>query len=98
MPSANTRNTELKFKIWAARLAGGLIALGLLLAVCVMLLKNAAGCAFKLGDTPFEDDYDNAPAPSALITQNPRAFADSAYDAVYPDLIEYSEATPEEAQ
>lgn len=48
------------------------------------------GCARVLSRATYDDGEWPAGAPTAEPTDTPPAFADDAYDMVYPDLIEPS--------
>lgn len=71
-----------------------LVSLALVLIVCLIVMKallsGASGCARILSRATYDDREWGAEAPTAEPTDTPPAFADDAYDAVYPDLIEPS--------
>ena len=71
-----------------------LVSLALVLIVCLIALKSllsgASGCARVLSSATYDDGEWAAGASTAEPTDTPPAFADDAYDMVYPDLIEPS--------
>lgn len=79
-----------------ARLAAVIFALALIMFLIFALIRGGAGCVSFMHNAEYIDADEaarlNIPEPSAPA----RVFTDSAYDAVYPDLIEYSAATRSE--
>ncbi len=75
-------------------LAVRLVSLALVLLVCLIavksLLSGASGCARVLSRAAYDDGEWSAGAPTAEPADTPPAFADDAYDKLYPDLIEPS--------
>lgn len=98
MPGSHTQTKRLSARGVAAGLIGALIIIALAIALITALFRGAAGCVGFLKYAEYADEDEAARLGIAAPTEPPRVFSDSAYDAVYPDLAEYTEATRSETE
>ncbi len=77
-------------KIWAARLIALIIAAVLCLLACRLWLKSVLGCAGAIDYATYEDEDELSRTPVSVPFETRPILDDSAYDRVFPDLIEPS--------
>ena len=75
-------------RIWLVRLIAFLIVLAASVFAFRIWLKSALGCAGMLGEIRYSDPDELSRMPEETLMPAPVFPDDSAYDRVYPDLLE----------